>query len=251
MNLIPLNMIMRVAFGDIETLPMVSQWSSLVMLVEEVLVWSAEDLRCMFYLFHMPKGWLRYQAFNKVSPTKLIPAGCKERCVLASRVLGVGFASSVGIAQHLKCQILLGNPNHELALPKKDFEIRKDSPLFPEAKAYWKAYLDNWDELRVVHREAARQLSGTPSPWQKVARVAYEKWKAPTHPKKAVMQEMGAESPGAWIDGDKGNSRAKGANVAKYMDLSFLHSFCPGAAGGGWRKCLCQSSSQAALEHLP
>ena len=54
-NLIPANEILRMLMGDVHTLPYVGQWSN-VNLDGDMVLWSAEDLRCGFYLFGLPAG---------------------------------------------------------------------------------------------------------------------------------------------------------------------------------------------------
>ncbi|CAE8684611.1 unnamed protein product, partial [Polarella glacialis] len=164
MNLIPFNGICSDNIkGDIATLPMFSQWTPLELLVEDVFLLSSEDLKCMFYLFGLDDVWLKFQAFNRVLPEALWPVGATEPHVLASRVLGMGFIGSVGIAQHLRRNMLLANKPQGAGL-NACAELRKDR-AFPSGTAgFWKVYLDNWDELRVTSRTSARLLEGKPSP---------------------------------------------------------------------------------------
>ncbi|CAE8723952.1 unnamed protein product, partial [Polarella glacialis] len=164
MNLIPFNGICSDNIkGDIATLPMFSQWTPLELLVEDVFLLSSEDLKRMFYLFGLDDVWLKFQAFSRVLPEALWPVGATEPHVLASRVLGMGFIGSVGIAQHLRRNMLLANKPQGAGL-NACTELRKDR-AFPSGTAgFWKVYLGNWDELRVTSLASARLLEGKPSP---------------------------------------------------------------------------------------
>ena len=95
MNLIPLNEICLTAEGDVALLPFAGQWSNLQLLSDQVLLWSAEDLRCFFYLFEVPPHWWGRMAFD------LKPVDPTSGDFLVGRVLGMGWVSSVGIAQHI------------------------------------------------------------------------------------------------------------------------------------------------------
>ena len=145
MNLIPLNELCHGAEGDLATLPMIGQISSLHILLHERLFWSSEDLRCMFYLFRIPNQWTSLMCFNKSFKGQF----------LGSRVLGMGWTSSVAIAQHVRRQMLLQSPPSGAGLPSSR-EWRRDRAMPPKDKAtpgcvgYWKVYLDNFDSLHIV-----------------------------------------------------------------------------------------------------
>ena len=128
MNLIPFNNICMGAAGDINSLPMFSQWISLEIPIGSNLLWSSEDLRCMFYLFSLGDQWLPFQAFNTPVPAHLAPQGSSEKYYLASRVLGMGFVNSVGIAQHLHRQIISSKGGRGAGLDTGS-ELRKDKPV--------------------------------------------------------------------------------------------------------------------------
>ena len=51
-------------------------------------------------------------------------------------------------------------------------------------------------------------------------RECYAREGLPTHPKKTVQQELGAEVQGAWLDGEGGKLNAKPAKIAKYVRLA-------------------------------
>ncbi|CAE8625209.1 unnamed protein product, partial [Polarella glacialis] len=217
MNLIPFNGICSDNIkGDIATLPMFSQWTPLELLVEDVFLLSSEDLKCMFYLFGLDDVWLKFQAFNRVLPEALWPVGATEPHVLASRVLGMGFIGSAGIAQHLHRNMLLANKPQGAGLDACT-ELRKDR-AFPSGTAgFWKVYLDNWDELRVTSRASARLLEGKPSPENLDIHASYLFNEAPRHPKKALHHAIKGLTQGALLDGEEGSARPKPEKEAKYI----------------------------------
>ncbi|CAE8720996.1 unnamed protein product [Polarella glacialis] len=202
--------------GDIATLPMFSQWTPLELLVEDVFLLSSEDLKCIFYLFGLDDVWLKFQAFSRVLPEALWPVGATEPHVLASRVLGMGFIGSVGIAQHLRRNMLLANKPQGAGL-NACTELRKDR-AFPSGTAgFWKVYLGNWDELRVTSRASARLLEGKPSPENLDIHASYLFNEAPRHPKKALHHAIKGLTQGALLDGEEGSARPKPEKVAKYI----------------------------------
>ena len=94
MNLIPVNAICGQLPGDVGLLPMLNEVSGVQLLCNERLMHGSEDLRCMFYLFRMPEQWQPYMSFNynfRVEQSN-------EWHVLSSRVLGMGWTNSVGLA---------------------------------------------------------------------------------------------------------------------------------------------------------
>ena len=102
MNLIPLNRNCRGISGDVGTLPQISGMSSFVLEGSEVALLSSEDIRCFFYLSQVPPAWKRFLGFNKLVPEDLVPSSLTGRkCVLAAKVLPMGFLNSVSIAQHV------------------------------------------------------------------------------------------------------------------------------------------------------
>lgn len=106
MNLAPVNSLCRNLRGDVGT-PMLASMNCFLMEDHEVLLMSSEDARCFFCLFSTPPARTAYMGFNKLIPDSLLPADLKgTKCVLASRVLPMGFANSVGIAQHIHRNIV-------------------------------------------------------------------------------------------------------------------------------------------------
>lgn len=184
------------------------------------MITSSEDIRCFFYLFRLPVEWNGFLAFSRPVPPDLVPGGePKETCYLCSRVLPMGYVSSVAIAQHIhrnvvrRCMGELRPPigGHQ--------ELRRDR-LPTTSPVMYRVYLDNFDLVEKQERSLACRIKGEVSPVVKELREAYEKWGLPVHPKKTVQQQWVAEVQGALVDGDKGVIMAKPSKIMKYVALT-------------------------------
>ena len=97
MHFVPVNSLLYPIEGDVSCLPYFGQWSTLQLESWQYFAWSSEDIACMFYVFRIPEVWLPYMSFNCGSFND--EKGKEYR--LCSTVLGMGWLSSVGVAQHL------------------------------------------------------------------------------------------------------------------------------------------------------
>ena len=154
MNLTPLNGIMEPMKGDVETLPTWSLMTPYFIQPEETLLVSSEDVRCFFYTMSVPPTWWKFLAFNRRVPDHCLPSHMKgEEVYLASRVLPMGFANSVSLAQHVHRNLALWSCEHASDAPEQvaapEGEIRKDRPI-TAANPSWRIYLDNYDLLERV-----------------------------------------------------------------------------------------------------
>jgi len=154
MNLTPFNGLAEPLKGDVETLPMWSQMSPFFLQPEESLLVSSEDVRCFFYTMAVPPAWYKYLAFNKRVPDQCLPVELQGRLVyMASRVLPMGFANSVSLAQHVHRNLTLWSHEHipeaATSVAAPEAEVRKDRPL-TAANPSWRIYLDNFDLLEKV-----------------------------------------------------------------------------------------------------
>ena len=220
MNLKPVNQLCRSLFGDIGTLPSLANFGLMTLGQEEVCLVSSEDVRCFFYLFETPKSWHRFMGFNKELSQSLLPKELKgRRCVLAAKVLPMGFANSVSIAQHVHRNIV--SWANKLCAPPVggEGEIRKDLG-FPSTSSRYRIYLDNFDQLEVLDKDLAETIKGTPSSQILALRQTYETMEVPRHPKKAVARSLRAEVQGALVLGDKGIALPKPQKLLQYMRLA-------------------------------
>ena len=219
MNLVPINKLCRNLGGDVSTLPTWAGMSSYLLGDGQVLLMSSEDIRCFFYLFSVPQPWKKFMAFNKEVPKDLVPSAWKgQRCVLASRVLPMGFLNSVSIAQHIHRRVARMALHQEKVGLGSQNEIRRDRPL-SSGSVHYRVYLDNFDVLEQVDSDLAGLLKGEPSVHALSLRGQYGILGLPRHPKKTVEQQPAAEIQGAWIDGVTGKVTPKPSKVFKYAFL--------------------------------
>ena len=230
MNLIPFNDLVQPCEGDVSSLPYFAQWGSLEIALDQLLLWSSEDLKAMFYLFRLPPAWRPFTCFNRILDESICPEAGIEPHVLSATVLGMGWVSSVGIAQHLHRRLML-LPSPRGAGLSPHSEIRKDRPMpqrilvegaegkISQSRGHhtWQVYLDNFDEAKIVEREHAHEYIGRPSAWQERVREAYSHWSLPRNRDKSTQQEVQALSLGAVIDGDVGRIAMKSEKLATLM----------------------------------
>ena len=149
-NLVPANEVMEVLPGDIHTLPYVGQWAS-INLDDDMVLWSAEDLRCGFYLFGLPHSWAKWFALDLPVPGWAVNRPDLPEAYLGVIVVPMGWSSGTGLVQHLFRRIAL----RESALPPQ-LELRKDQPLpcYPDflVREWWQIYIDNYDEARCYQK---------------------------------------------------------------------------------------------------
>ena len=220
MNLTPVNHLCRELSGDISTLPTLANFGLMTLGEGEVLLTSSEDVRCFFFLFETPKTWHRYMAFNRELSPDLVPEVYRGKtCYLASRVLPMGFANSVSIAQHVHRNVVRWSCMDTDPPIGGEGEIRKDRS-FPSSPSKFRVYLDNFDQLEVVNVKLANEIQGKPSEQVLALRERYSMMNLPRHPRKAVVRELRAEVQGALVLGDKGIAMPKPQKLLQYMRLT-------------------------------
>ena len=153
MNLIPSNELQRVICGDVATLPYIGSWGAAQICAHEVLLWSSEDIRCMFYIFRLPDVWKPYLAFGEALDGSHFGLAPGELWHLCSLCPPMGWISAVGVCQHLHRRLLLASTSRGAGLPPLR-EARKDRP-FPGSGdhpqvSWWQTYIDNFDRGLVI-----------------------------------------------------------------------------------------------------
>ena len=165
MHFVPVNSVMDAITGDVSALPYMGQWTSLQLLAWQYFVWSAEDIACMFYIFRLPEVWQPYMAFNCGAVEFVRPDGSVVDGRLCARVLGMGWLSSVGVAQHLIRELALRAPKLGAGLPPKA-ELRRDADLpgpsdgKDAAYEFWSVYLDDFDHFEAGEKAAILKTLG-------------------------------------------------------------------------------------------
>ena len=154
------------------------QWSSRVLLDDEVLLISQEDMTCAFYLFRLPKAWCPYFAIGLPVKLDQLTGNAKARATslrmakggdasglgyLVLQVLPMGWKSAVGIMQAVHRRLMTSDLKNSARLPGFG-EVRKTgvmpSSSDQRTQRAWQVYLDNYASLGVHKREEAERLQG-------------------------------------------------------------------------------------------
>ena len=90
----------------------------------DMVLWSAEDLRCGFYLFGLPPAWAKWFALDEPVPDSLVGRPDKPWAHVGVIVVPMGWASGTGLVQYLFRRLAL----HLSKLPPQ-LELRKDQPM--------------------------------------------------------------------------------------------------------------------------
>ena len=141
---------------------------------------------------------------------------------LASRVLPMGWVSSVSLFQHLHRRIGLEQPPVGAGL-RSDDEMRRDRPTPRSAtrsEGGWISYyLDDFDCPEIMPRSMWENLKGTMSPIHARQRKAYETAGVKISPDKSHVREVKVERMGGEIDGDLGYL---GVSVEKKLEVGYM-----------------------------
>lgn len=164
MNLKPLNSLTRALEGDTSTLPAITSLGTMYLDEDEILCTSSENIRCFFYLFRLPRFWYRYLSFGRPVPGELCPPGVLPGAgFLVARVLPMGYANSVGIAQHIHRRVVRRCLASIYPPVGGEQESRRDR-VATVSSSVFRVYLDNFDFLQRLGREELHlQLSGIAS----------------------------------------------------------------------------------------
>jgi hypothetical protein len=216
MNLQPTNRLQAHWPGDIEALPIWTQWKSLHLDVYSDLASSSEDLQGCFYLFRLPLEWGGLFSFGHKRKGKELGKGGTDSEVwfhAAAITLPMGWRNAMGVVQHAhRCLMLraaecLVHPLEPL-LPSQ--ELRKDRqvpalvPACPGRDAFYQVYCDDLDVFEAVSKGTRDWKAGELHRFHAAARHVYESVKVPTSRDKAGVREAGARRLGMQIDGVRG-----------------------------------------------
>ena len=224
MNLIPLNKLCKPLAGDIDSLPSWSTMSPFFLQPHEQFLVSSEDVKCFFYVMSVPISWTKFLAFNKLVPPEILPSDLSgQRVYLASRVLPMGFANSVSLAQHVHRNLAKWSADpagdRDAGGNRPEAELRKDRE-FSHHSTNWRIYLDNYDLLEKVSKTDVTSLEGSCAAGVLSLRNEYEKWGVPRNLKKAVERSSQCELQGATVDGVAGVAYPREAKLVKYFSLA-------------------------------
>ena len=93
--------------GGTDSLLSITSWQSLVIDEGEVIETFQSDMSSAFYLFRLPRVWLKYLSFNIVYDGVDIGLDTGEKMALACSVIPMGWHNSVGIMQEISENLLL------------------------------------------------------------------------------------------------------------------------------------------------
>ena len=147
MNLKPINRAMRIIQGDIGQLPSPIAWTQIHLGEGETIEVSQADMSSAFYLFRLPRQWLKFLAFNSRFKGHELGLDPAEEYVPACCVLPMGWSSSVGVMQMISRELIrrkeLGGADEicRQALVPRWFV---DTALRTGPRTFWQVYLDNF-----------------------------------------------------------------------------------------------------------
>ena len=116
-NLTPSNALQRAIAGDVATLPFFGQWLAFEVREGEVIIWSAEDMKCCFYLFRLPPVWWPYFVVGGAVEGTIFgypPGTVRWPCMC---VTSMGWITAVGIIQHIHRRLAQASPPTGATLP--------------------------------------------------------------------------------------------------------------------------------------
>eukprot|EP00438_Fugacium_kawagutii_P028380 Skav207224 [mRNA] locus=scaffold1717:49410:52959:+ [translate_table: standard] len=226
MDLRATNAVMRVIAGDISTLAGASAFTNIVLEEGKLITLSGDDLCSSFYLFRLPDAWKPFMAFERKVSWRVLGVDRDGDTHVSACVLPMGFASSVGLMQHVHRRLALWEPDAGGGLPPEQ-ELRKDRqwPSLGDETPVWCLYLDDSTFLRKMELKVAESLLGLPSREQENMRRAYQFWGIPFNTQKAISECEEAERLGAFVDGRRGRV---GVTVRRLLECMSLGIFILG-----------------------
>ena len=131
----------------------------------------------LFYVFRIPAAWQPFMSFNC---GVFHPPGLGRVQRLCAKVLGMGWLSSVGVAQHLIRELALRAPRLGADLPLRS-ELRRDCapPRKRErhgGERFWSVYMDDFDVAEAGEKEEVLKKVGEVHEWSQALRDAYSYW---------------------------------------------------------------------------
>ena len=205
-NLVPSNLLQEVIPGDVATLPHFAQWRGLELFEGEELFWTAEDIKCAFYIFKLPAEWLRWFVLNMPLYGEQIGRKPGVRYWFALGVIPMGWVSAVGICQMAMRRLATLPPPQGAGIPGHR-EIRKDMALPINWRGrilrFFQEYIDNSDSGSVIGTKGKTAENNDAREMQKNRKDGFDHWGVPMSTEKEVA---GLEGAAWWAAGFDGNT---------------------------------------------
>jgi hypothetical protein len=162
MNLKPINRALEIIRGDISELPMATMWGQLILEEDETIYCSQADMASAFYLFRLPRCWVKFLAFNAKFKGSIIGQDNDDVYVPACRVLPMGWSSSVGLMQMASRELF----RRKTVMSAQELRRQTlappwfvDSLLRSESEQFWQGYLNNFMAGEVCKKTSAPTAS--------------------------------------------------------------------------------------------
>ena len=226
MDLRASNSMLRPIGGDIASLTGAAAFTAISLAENQTITISGDDLVSSFYLFKLPKEWLPFLAFGSPISWRALGFDRDGITYMAACVLPMGFASSVGVMQHIHRRMALWGPLRGAGL-SAHLEVRRDRewPLLEEGAPAWALYLDDSTFLKKVQTKMNEELSGLAPDDQERMRRVYQYYGIPYNLEKALEEVSQAERLGAYLDGERGRI---GVTVKRLLENITLGVFVLG-----------------------
>ncbi|CAK0846251.1 unnamed protein product, partial [Prorocentrum cordatum] len=196
-NLIPASACQRVIAGRTPVMPTMGQLNGLVLAPGEQLLWSGAGRSAFSCVFRAPPAWWPHMAPGPPGPRRRVGGSGDGLAGIASRVIGVGWISAVGVTAHLHRNML------RQAASRCCF-----------------VYVDNLEIAEIVPSEEAVALKGTIPVLLSRASAGYEEAESPGSPGKDVHRAQQVYSLGGLVDGEAGVQRPPLSYVTELVSLT-------------------------------
>ena len=256
MNLVPSNAWQRMITGDLNEMALAMIWQQLILLETEIILWSASDRRCFFYIFFLPPVWYKMMVFSAPLPGELFGWEAGSWAYICSRVVAMGWLSAVGVCQHLHRNMVRRGTALPRGLPRER-ELRRDRPLpwteNTSSRHVWQIFVDNQDNLEIVDADDGGELEGSMSGYMRIAEDCYQDWGSEGNPKELTLRQTEVESLGTRVLGREGRLLAPKRFTTALIELTLWYISLPSAplkiglvVAGRWvrkmlwrRPCMC------------
>ena len=188
--------------GDDRHLPYVGQISMLQLEEGENLIVDSEDLTSCFNLFELPPEWGGMMTFSKQVSSKVFGGPAGKMSWVAMKVVPMGWINSVSLMQSVVRTLVF----EESDIPVTS-EISK-MKRFPEDTSASLVYLDSYDELRKIQKEATSILQGESSDRHKRFTATCNRFGLALNEGKRLLGSLVGNLQGGMIDGERGTFAA-------------------------------------------